>query len=214
MSTLNSKINDYLNSISAANDALIIEMEKFAEQNNIPILQKNSIRFLECLICAIKPKSVLEIGTAIGYTTIRIAKLLESDAKIYSIEKSKGNINLADEFIARSKQGNKIEILSGEAKNILPSINKYFDLIFLDADKQDYRKLFDFSFPLLREDGIYIVDNLLWSGYVSAGKIPEKKLTATKFIKDFNKHFLSIEGLNSTILPIGDGIGFGVKIKT
>lgn len=214
MSILNSKISDYINSISAANDGLVVEMEKFAEQNNIPILQKSSIRFLECLICAVKPKSVLEIGMAIGYTTIRIAKLLAADAKIFSIEKSKDNINLASRFIAKSEQQNKIEILSGEAKNILPSINKTYDLIFLDADKQDYKELFDLSFPQLRDDGIFIVDNLLWSGYVSADEIPEKELSATSLIKDFNKHFLSIKGLNSTILPIGDGIGFGVKVKT
>lgn len=213
MNILDSSIEKYLVSVSTTTDALLTDMEIFASENNIPILDKNSIRFLEILVKSTKPKSVLEIGTAIGYSTIRIVKCLSDDCKITTIEKSGDNIVHAKKYFARASVENKIDLLFGDAKNILPEIRTKFDLIFLDADKKDYVELFNLSLPLLSVGGIYIADNLLWGGYIAKAQVPKKEKPATERIKKFNEIFLATEKLNSTILPIGDGIGFGVKVK-
>ncbi|MEG8947601.1 O-methyltransferase [Rosettibacter firmus] len=202
----------YIESLRNENDPLIEEMEKFAEENKIPILDKIAADFLEQLILIQKPKRVLEIGTAIGYSTIRIAKNLKKKASIDTIEKSLDNIALATDYIRRSKLESKINLIEGNALDILPTLTKKYDLIFLDADKQDYEKLFYYSLILLKKRGVIFIDNLLWHGYTASSKVPDEYKNSTKIIRDFNKLFMSQTSLQKTILPIGDGIGLGVKI--
>lgn len=201
----------YLDSFRKNEDALLIEMENFAEHNNIPILDWHSAEFLEKLIKIYKPDRVLEIGTAIGYSTIRIARCLSKKATVYTIEKSKDNINLAEVNFEKSGVAKKIKLLQGDALSILPQIGKKFDFIFLDADKEDYKRLFDYSMILLRKGGVILVDNLLWHGYAASSRVPSKYLKSSKHIKDFNKIFILQQNLDSMIIPIGDGLGLGVK---
>lgn len=201
----------YLQNFQKEKDDLILKMEVFAEQNNIPILEKHSAEFLEQLVYLYSPKLFLEIGTAIGYSTIRVAKLLKNEALIHTIEMSKDNINLAKSFIEQTDLSPKIKILEGNAKNILPKLNTEFDFIFLDADKEDYMELFDLSMRLLKFDGIILVDNLLWKGYTASVNIPEEYKKSTEFIRKFNAKFLNSPNLKTTILPIGDGLGLGIK---
>ncbi len=204
---------DYISSFSAKEDAPINIMEKFALENKVPILSKESSKFLEQLIVMFSPKKVLEIGTAIAYSAIKISRNLSSSGKLYTIEKSKDNIILANKFIGLAKQENKIKLLEGDAIEIMPEIKIKFDLIFLDADKEDYNKLFELSLKLLKKGGIIFIDNLLWHGYAAVKKVPKKYERSTKHIREFNKIFMNTPSLNSNILTIGDGIGLGIKIK-
>ena len=201
----------YLESYRKKEDKLILEMEEFADENSIPILEWHAIEFIEKLILINRPKRVLEIGTAIAYSTIRIARCLAKSASIYTIEKSKDNIELAAKYINKSGESKKIKLIHGNALNILPQMDKKFDFIFLDADKQDYKRLFDYSMLLLKKGGIIIVDNVLWHGYTASANVPAKYKTSTRHIRDFNKIFILQQNLDSTILPIGDGLGFGIK---
>ena len=202
----------YLSTLRNPPDALLKEMEEFALGKKIPILDWNSAEFLEELILIHRPKRVLEIGTAIAYSSIRIARQLRKKAVLDTIEKSKNNITLATEFIKRAKLGSSINILEGDALEIMPSLEKKYDLIFLDADKQDYEKLFYYSLMLLKKHGILFVDNLLWHGYPAARSVPASFSKSTKIIREFNKLFTSQTSLKTTIIPIGDGIGLGVKV--
>jgi predicted O-methyltransferase YrrM len=204
---------NYLNSFRKKDSALIEEMEAYAAQNNVPILTWNAAEFIEQLILISSPKRVLEIGTAIAYTTIRIARNLKKKAEVHTIEKSRNNIALAREYISRSEDGDKITILEGDAFEVLPKLKKKYDFIFLDADKEDYKKLFDYSMVLLRKGGIIFVDNLLWHGYTASSRVPAGYKTSTNHIREFNKEFMNQANLYSTIIPIGDGIGLGIKIK-
>jgi len=179
----------------------------------VPILSKESSKFLEQLIVMFSPKKVLEIGTAIAYSAIKISRNLSSSGKLYTIEKSKDNIILANKFIGLAKQENKIKLHEGDAIEIMPEIKIKFDLIFLDADKEDYNKLFELSLKLLKKGGIIFIDNLLWHGYAAVKKVPKKYERSTKHIREFNKIFMNTPSLNSNILTIGDGIGLGIKIK-
>jgi len=205
--------NEYLNSFRKEPDPLLKEMEEFAEKNSVPILSWQSAEFMEYLISIIRPKRVLEIGTAIAYSSIRIARHLKGKSIVHTIEKSTDNIKKAEAYIAKSGVGGKIKIFPGEASVIMPGLEKKYNLIFLDADKNEYELLFNYSIRLLKKGGIIFIDNLLWHGFAAAEKVPGKFENSTKNIKEFNKIFMGHPELKTTILPIGDGIGLGIKLK-
>ena len=202
---------NYLSSFPPKSDELIEEMEKYAQENNVPILSSQSAEFLEQLVIIKNPKRVLELGTAIGYSSIRIARNLKVKSVVHTIEKSNDNIVIAKEYISKSGVASKIKLLEGDALNIMPQLKKKYDLIFLDADKEDYKRLFDYSLVLLRRGGLLIVDNLLWHGYAASSRVPKEYKESTNHIREFNKLFMNQPNLKATIIPIGDGLGIGVK---
>jgi predicted O-methyltransferase YrrM len=93
----------------------------------------------------------------------------------------------------------------------MPQLKKKYDFIFLDADKEDYKRLFDYSLVLLRSGGLLVVDNLLWHGYVASARVPLKYKESTLHIREFNKIFMNQPNLKASIIPVGDGLGIGVK---
>ena len=202
---------DYISSFRKEPDELIKEMELYADEHDIPILFWQSADFIEQLIKIKNPRRVLELGTAIAYTTIRVARVLKGKSVIHTIEKSADNILLAKEFILKSGMGNKIKLLEGDAADVMPQLKKKYDLIFLDSDKEDYKKLFDYSLVLLRRGGILVVDNLLWGGYAASARVPVKYKDSTNHIREFNKLFMDQPNIKTTIIPLGDGLGIGIK---
>ncbi|MGD8778536.1 MAG: O-methyltransferase [Ignavibacteria bacterium] len=208
-----SRQTKYLETLRVEQDELILEMENFAVENKIPILNWNSAEFLESQILIKKPGRVLEIGAAIAYSAIRVARNLKKNAVIDTIEKSKDNIKLAKKFIKKSGLSKKINLIEGDALKIMPQLEHSYDLIFLDADKEDYQILFHYSLMLLKKGGVLFVDNLLWYGHAAAKSVPPKLKNSTKHIKEFNKLFVNFNNLKTTIVPIGDGIGIGVKLN-
>jgi predicted O-methyltransferase YrrM len=201
----------YISSFRKDQDDLINEMQSFAKEHNVPILSWQAAEFVEQLVLISRPKRVLEIGTAIAYTTIRIARNLDKKSMIHTIELSEPNIEAAKEYIEQSGVGDKIKLVEGDALSVMPRLKKKYDLIFLDSDKEDYKRLFDYSMVLLKRGGLLVIDNLLWQGYAAASKVPSKYKESTKHIREFNKIFIEQPNLRTTILPIGDGIGLGVK---
>jgi len=203
---------EYISSFRKKTDSLIEEMEAYAKDHNIPILSWQSAEFLEQLVLMKNPRRVLELGTAIAYSTIRVARNLKGKSVIHSIEKSTDNIVAAKEFIAKSGLMNKIKVLEGDAINVMPQLKKKYDIIFLDADKEDYKRLFDYSLVLLRKGGIMVVDNLLWHGYAASTRVPSQYKVSTRHIREFNLLFMNQPNLQTSIIPVGDGLGIGVKI--
>lgn len=203
---------EYLESLRAEPDPLIKEMEGFALQNRVPILDWKSAELLEQIVMMLNPKRVLEIGTAIAYSSIRIARRLKKKGTLDTIEKSLDNIALASEYIRRAELTSKINLIEGDALAVMPQLEKKYNLIFLDADKEDYEKLFYYSLVLLKRGGVLFVDNLLWHGYAASSKVPTNYRNSTKAIREFNKLFMSQDALQTTIITVGDGIGLGVKI--
>lgn len=202
---------EYLKELRTEENELTLEMEVFAKEKKIPILEWTSAEFIEQIVLIQKPKRVLELGTAIAYTSIRIARILGDKGKIDTIEISKHNIPLAKAYIKRSKLGKKINLIEGNAFDVLPSLKNKYDMIYIDADKEDYEALFDLSMKLLKKGGVMIVDNLLWHGCPASEHVPSKYKTSTAHVRKFNKIFLSHPQLKTTILTVGDGIGIGVK---
>ncbi len=202
----------YLEEFKQNDDPLLSEMESYAKEHNVPILSWQAVEFLEQLIKIVKPKRALELGTAIGYSSIRIAKNLKKKSVLSTIEMSEDNFEVATNFIEKSGVGDKINLIKGNALEIMPQLNKKFDFIFLDADKQYYKRLFDYSLVLLKKGGVIFVDNLLWHGYAATKRVPSNYSASAKLIREFNQIFTSQPNLNTTILPIGDGIGLGIKL--
>jgi predicted O-methyltransferase YrrM len=201
----------YISSFRRDVDPLIQEMEIYAAENKVPILSWQSADLLEILIKAHKPKRVLELGTAIAYSSIRIARNLKKKGMLHTIEKSKDNIKVARKNIKKADLEEKIEILVGDALNIMPGLEKKYDFIFLDADKEDYKKLFDYSLVLLKRNGVLFVDNLLWHGYAAAKKVPPNYQESAGHIREFNHMFFSQKNLKTVLIPVGDGIGIGIR---
>lgn len=201
----------YISSFRKEPDELLKEIEEFAKENIVPILSWQAAEFIEQLVLMTNPERVLEIGTAIAYTSIRIARNLKKKSAIHTIELSKDNIKKAKEFIAKSGIGDKIKLIEGDALKVMPGLKTKYDLIFLDADKEDYKRLFEYSMALLKKGGVIVIDNLLWQGYAAAQKVPSKYKISTEHIREFNKTFIQQPNLRTTILPIGDGIGLGIK---
>ena len=202
----------YIESFDKEDDKLVKDMEAFAKENKVPILSRDSAAFLELLILSKKPKRVLELGTAIAYSSIRVARYLKKNSEIHTIEKSKDNIKIAKKNISKSGLSDKIKLLEGDALDVMPKLPKKYDFIFLDADKEDYKRLFEYSLILLKKKGLLFVDNLLWHGYAAVEDMPDSYKNSAAHIKSFNKLFSSEEKLKTTILPIGDGIGLGIKL--
>jgi predicted O-methyltransferase YrrM len=201
----------YLNQFRNEDDPLIFEIEQYAKEHKVPVLNWQAADFMEQIIRIINPKRVLEIGTAIAYSSIRIARNLRKKAVVHTIEMSEENAEVAKEFVQRSGFGDKIVIKIGNALTIMPQLQKKYDFIFLDADKEDYKRLFDYSMILLKKDGVIFIDNLLWHGFAANKKVPKDYKISTNYIREFNKIFMNQPSLKSIIIPVGDGIGLGVK---
>ena len=201
----------YISSFRNDEDELIKEMEAYAKEHNVPILSWQSAEFIEQIILLLNPKRVLEIGTAIAYTSIRIARNLKKKSVVHTIEISQENIAASKTFIEKSGAADRIKLFEGDALVLMPRLKKKYELIFLDSDKEDYKRLFDYAMILLKRGGVIVVDNLLWQGYAAANRVPAKYKASTEHIREFNKSFINQPNLKASILPIGDGIGFGIK---
>lgn len=204
---------EYLDSLRIEPDDLLKEMEKYAKENLVPIIHWNAAEFLEQMIIIHKPENVLELGTAIGYSAIRAARVLTENAHLDTVELCEASVKMATANIEKAALQNKITIHCGNAHNVLPTIDKEYDFIFLDADKKDYIELFKLSLTKLKVGGVIFVDNLLWKGRIAITDTEKRYKASTACVKEFNPLFIAEETLNSSIFPVGDGVGIGIKIK-
>ena len=201
----------YLISLRPKLDPVLTRMQKFAKKNDIPIISVEVGKFLELITLIKDPDKVLEVGMAIGFSGIFIARALKMRGKLTTIEKSLPNINLARSNFTEAGIVNKVEIIPGDATKVLPELEGPFDMAFLDAQKEEYKDYLKYTIELMNPGGVIIVDNLLWHGQTAGGPaISEKYAAATKALVKFNKHFINHPDLISTILPVGDGIGFAI----
>jgi predicted O-methyltransferase YrrM len=201
----------YIESFLPESKPILAELEEYAAINKVPILNKTSALFLEQMIQISKPENVLEIGAAIGYSSIRIAEKLPENGVLVTIEKSKPNYVIAKSNFAKANVEDKVTIVFSDALEAIPILKMKFDFIFLDADKEDYKNLFDLSLLSLNKGGIIFIDNLLWYGYAAEQDIPKKYENSARHIKEFNDYFMNHKSLTTSLIPIGDGIGLGIK---
>jgi len=161
-------------------------------------------QFLHLIIKVSKIKRVLEIGTFTGLSTLSMALALPEDGKITAVDKDKNTSNKANEFFKKAKQDSKISIIVKSALEALMEIrDRKYELIFIDADKMNYKKYYEIALKLLDKEGLIIIDNVLWHGEVVDNNINDK---ITESIRNLNNFISKDKRVEKVIVPFGDGM--------
>lgn len=198
--------NEYIISKIKENDELILEMEKYAREYNVPIVTKEVAEYLKFIVKSNGIKNILEVGTAIGYSGILMAKEIEENGgKLYTIEIDEERYNLAQENFKKSGLNNIVSI-KGDAVEEIKKIDEKFDFVFIDASKGHYMEFFEDSYKLLNKDGIIFIDNIMFRGYLYK-EYPKRFKTIVRRLNEFIEYLYSRDGGEFVILPFGDGIG-------
>lgn len=201
-------VEDYLYSVLPHRDEVLTEMEAEAAKRDIPIVGPAVARVLYQLALIANAKSIFEMGSAIGYSTLWWARAVGEGGKVFYTDGNPKNAEEARGYFKRAGVTDRIVIKTGDALEILSEQKEQFDIIFNDVDKEDYPRVFKLAMPRLRKGGLFISDNVLRSGKV-AEKNPSDP--ATKAILEFNRLLYESDETFTTILPIRDGVAVAIK---
>ena len=203
---------EYLEQLIPQTDPLLREMEEYGGEHGVPSADREVALFVEITARAINAKRALEIGMAIGYTTLHLARAVGEDGVVVTIDPSDEMIKAAEGYLSRAGVRERVRIERGKALDVIPQLQDTFDLIFIDAVKEEYADYLKLSLPRLRQGGVVIVDNLLWGGQV-AGEIRSlDQESSTNALREFNKYFVNHPKLRAEVLSFGDGVGYAVKV--
>ncbi len=208
-------INDYLTDLIHPRTDLLAEMEQYAKDNHVPIMDLVGIEALLQILRIHNPKKILEIGCAIGYSATRMCQTLP-EASIVTMERHPERIKAARSFIAKGGNEERITLLEGDALELSAdaAVHAPYDVIFIDAAKGQYVRFFEMYEPYLAENGIIISDNVLYKNQVIAREeeIPHRRARALiKKIKHFNSWIMEHPDYDTAILPLGDGMAISKK---
>jgi caffeoyl-CoA O-methyltransferase len=198
---------EYLDQLLQQGDPLLAEMEAYAAEHQVPIADREVAVFLEITARVTGARKALEIGMAIGYSVVHLARGLSEDGLVVTIEPSEEMIRASTGYLERAGLLNRVRIERGKALDVMPGLTETFDLLFIDALKEEYKQYLDLGLQRLRTGGVVIVDNLLWGGKV-AGDDTESSTVA---LREFNPYFINHPQLIAEVLPVGDGLGYAVK---
>lgn len=188
-------------------EELLLEMEQYAEAHHVPIMQLSGIEALSQILRIQNPKSILEIGTAIGYSAIRMAKALPNTS-IVTIERDTNRVEVAKQFIAKSNVESQISVIEGDALEVELDSNSTFDAVFIDAAKGQYMKFFEKYSPLVPSGGVLYIDNMYMHGLsdLDIKEVPKRKRTMIRNLKQFSDWIMQHPDYTSAFFPIGDGL--------
>ena len=211
MAILDEQLQRYLHELRPERSELMAEMEAVAERDSVPIVQWETGRFLAVLCRALDPR-VLEVGTAIGYSTLHMAEQLSS-GRVVTLERDPDRAAQARGYLERARVGDRVELIEGDALETIASLSGPFDLLFVDASKGEYPRYIELAEPLLAERCLLVVDNLLMSGEVALPEGAETFWTPDSLAaaRALNSALLRSERWLACVLPVGDGIGFGAR---
>jgi predicted O-methyltransferase YrrM len=211
MPILDEQVERYLRQLRPERSELMTEMEDVAERDSVPIVHWETGRFLAALCRALDPR-VLEVGTAIGYSTLHMARQV-SEGRIVTLERDPDRAAQARGYLERGGVAERVELIEGDALETIGGLSGPFDLLFVDASKGEYRRYIELAEPLLSERCVLVVDNLLMEGEVA---LPEGADTqwnpdSLSSARRLNAELLQSERWLACVLPVGDGIGFGTR---
>ena len=204
-------VDDYIYSILPERDAVLREMEDVAAERKIPIVGPAVGRLFHQLAIMNGVKTVFEMGSAIGYSTIWWARAVGGGGRVYYTDGSKENSEQARRYLERAGVANRVTMRVGDALEILSEFKEPFDVIFNDVDKEDYPRVLKLAPPRLRKGGLFITDNVLWSGRVAEGA-PGHDDETTRAILEFNQALYRSPQFFTTILPLRDGVAVAMKL--
>ena len=205
-------IEEYIRDILPVNKGLLREIEIYAAENHIPIVHKEVGVLLQVLTKIAGAKKVLEIGTAIAYSALLFSEAMGEDGHITTIERNKRMIPLAKENIQKAGKTENIRLIEGDATEIIKQLKEKYDLIFLDGAKGHYKYLLKESIDLLNPGGILISDNILYRGMVATDKlVVRRQRTIVNRMREYLRYICNHPQLNTSIIPIGDGLAISYK---
>jgi caffeoyl-CoA O-methyltransferase len=206
MEIIDTKVENYAARFTSPTDNLLQEIEKYTMENHP---QANMLsgpiqgKLLELISMMIKPGKILEIGTFMGYSALCLAKGLDKNGELHTIDIRKEDADIAQNYFSKSLYTKQIILHTGNALDIIPAINEIWDLIFIDADKVNYINYYELTLPLLKKGGFILADNVLFHGEVLEENITGKN---AKAIHAFNEHLEKDNRIQHVLLTVRDGL--------
>lgn len=203
----------YIDSLDSGNTEILDTIEKEALDSYVPIIRKSMQSFLKLLLAMQKPKRILEVGTAVGFSAILMAEYNPYPCEIVTIENYDKRIPIARENFKRAGKEKQITLLEGDATEVLKTLDEPFDMIFMDAAKGQYINFFGDVMRLLKKDGVLVSDNVLQDGDIieSHFVVTRRNRTIHKRMREYLYELTHREDLVTSVMPIGDGITVSVK---
>jgi caffeoyl-CoA O-methyltransferase len=205
-----SGIETYISIHLTAEDDLLRELDR---QTNLKTLAPRMLsghvqgNFLSIISAMLRPRRILEIGTFTGYSALCLASGLTEDGVIYTLDRDEETAVIAQNFFQKSKYASQINFITGDAKDIIPTLHESWDLVFIDADKAAYPQYYDMIIDNVRPGGIILADNILWSGKVIEEPMDKK----TRILHEFNLMVSKDHRVKNVILPLRDGVNMIMK---
>jgi predicted O-methyltransferase YrrM len=201
------KIEQYMHDLLPARDEVLAEIEAYAAQNKIPIIGPAVARFLASLVMMTKAKRIFELGSAIGYSTIWLARAAGPDAEVHYSDGSPANAQRARGYFERAGVASRIHVHVGDALSALAATSGSFDLVFNDVDKDGYPAVLDAVPDRIKSGGLFITDNTLWHGSVL-----DPQEASDRAVCLFNRRLFDSPDFYVTQLPIRDGVSIGIRL--
>lgn len=206
------EVDSFLRSIIQRETGYLKDMEAYAEENHVPIIPPETAALLKVLINLNNPVRILEVGTAIGYSAIIMAREMDKQGIIDTIEINEDMAEKARMNIKNMGFSNKIRILIGDASDVLKCLSSSYDMIFIDAAKGQYTEYFKEAMRLLKNGGLLISDNVLYKGLVTNFEsIPHKHRTIAVKLREYLYEICHNNMLKTSVIPIGDGMAVSIK---
>ena len=182
------------------------KIKQKALEEHIPIIMDDTLEVVDKILKEIKPKKILEIGTAVGYSAICFSEYLQTNGVIDTIERDNQRVIEAKINIEKVGVSSKINIYEGDAVEILPTLNEKYDVIFIDAAKGKYPFFLKEALRMLKPNGVILADNILYKGYVMSDYNKHKQRTAVRNLREYIKEVTEDPNLETEILEVGDGL--------
>lgn len=198
----------YLESLEPARDPLLAEMEEYARVHRMPISDPEVASFLAVTTRAIGARSIVELGTNIGYGAIVLARAAGPGAKVVTYELKPATAAIARGYIERAGLADVVEVREGDALAGIAAFEGPIDLLYVDCVKAHYPQYLEHAVPKLTERGVVVADNVLWKGHTADPEIVDADVTA---FRRFNQMIVSDPRLSGVVLPLGDGVGYAVR---
>ena len=209
---VNDRIVTYMHSLEKSNGELCDEMEKYAHENFVPIIRKEMESFLRVMVEIKKPKRILEVGTAIGYSAVMMASVMPDDCTITTIENYEKRIPIARANIEKAGMNDRIRLIEGDAMEVIPGLEEKFDFVFMDAAQGQYINFLPHVMEKLQPEAVMISDNVLQEGDIIESRfgIERRNRTIHSRMREYLYQLKNMEEFHTTIVPIGDGITVSV----
>lgn len=209
---VNAHVETYIRSLVPVEDGYFSDLESYAELNHVPIIHKEVKNLLAFVVESTKAKSVLEVGTAIGYSASIFARAMKGKGRVVSVERRDAYHELAKENVKKLGYETSFDFKLGEAQDILETIDEKFDIIFIDAAKGHYQVFLDKCIDKLNDGGVIISDNVLYKGMIASDEyVVRRQKTIVKRMRNYLKYLTEHPDFTTTLLPMSDGIALSYK---